>query len=194
MKTKFRKRLLAYLLDMLIVSFIFSSVMAFIPENKNLIVLDSELNQLNEQYLKNEIDSNVYFNRYATITSSLDRELVLSNLFSIVLILGYFVLLPYYWDGQTIGKKIMKIKISKKEGNLNLNDLLLRSLIVNEVAISIISLSFIYILSDFSYFLLTLICSFIQILLVIISIFMIIYRHDGKGVQDLISGTQVVEG
>ena len=194
MKTKFRKRLLAYLLDMLIVSFIFSSVMAFIPENKNLIVLDSELNQLNEQYLKNEIDSNVYFNRYATITSSLDRELVLSNLFSIVLILGYFVLLPYYWDGQTIGKKIMKIKISKKEGNLNLNDLLLRSLIVNEVAISIISLCFIYILSDFSYFLLTLICSFIQILLVIISIFMIIYRHDGKGVQDLISGTQVVEG
>lgn len=194
MKIKFKKRLLAYLLDMIILSFIFSGIMTFIPENKNLVVLESELTELNEQYLKNEVNSSVYFNRYASITASLDKELVLNNLFSIVLILGYFVLLPYYWNGQTIGKKIMKIKINKEKESLGLNDLLLRTFIVNGVASSIISLCFIYILSDFSYFLLTLICSFIQILLVIISVFMIIYRHDGKGVQDLISGTQVVEG
>lgn len=194
MKKKFRRRLCAYLIDVIIVSLIFEAIVFFIPKNNNMVVLESELTEINEQYLKDEINTSIYINRYATIIQSFDKENVPSVLLNLVLILGYFVLLPYYWDGRTIGKRIFNIKITKGKEKLGLNDLVLRSIIVNGIGSSIISLCLVYILPDISYFIVTLICGFLQFLLVIISSFMIIYRHDEKGVQDLISGTQVLEG
>ena len=133
MKTKFSKRLLAYLVDILIVSIIFEGIMLLIPENKNIIVLQSELTEINEKYIKEEIDASVYMHRYASIIQSLDKENIPKVIFNIVLILGYFVLLPYYWDGKTIGKKVLNLKINKGKEKLGLNDLVLRSVIINGI-------------------------------------------------------------
>ena len=50
-----------------------------------------------------------------------------------------------------------------------------------------------YIVNNDIYYNLSIFVSLLQILLVIITSFMIIYRKDEKGVQDLITGTQVIE-
>lgn len=194
MKKMFSKRLGAYLIDIILVSLIFEGIVMILPKNSNITVLESQLTEINEQYLKEEIDTSVYFNRYSTIIKSMDKENVPQTILNIILILGYFVLLPYYWDGKTIGKKMFRLRITKEKEKLGLNELSLRSLIINGLGVSLVSVCLVYILPDMSYFIVTLICGFVQFLLVIISSFMIIYRHDEKGVQDLISGTQVVEG
>ena len=56
-----------------------------------------------------------------------------------------------------------------------------------------ISSTLVYIVNNDIYYNLSIFVSLLQILLVIITSFMIIYRKDEKGVQDLITGTQVIE-
>lgn len=188
----FKRRLLAYLIDIAIVSILFAGIMFILPKNNNMDVLESELTVLNEQVLKEDMDTSVYMNRYANIIHSMDKENVMKVILNVLCILIYFVLVPYYWDGRTIGKKLCKIRIVKEKEKLSIGDLTLRSLIINGIGCTLLSLCFVYLFSDMQYFILTTICGFVQFLLVIISGFMVIYRHDKKGIHDLISHTQVV--
>lgn len=193
MKASFFKRTGAYFIDALIFSLIFSLFTVFIPENNNVNVLNGELTSLGEQILNNELTFSVYFNQYAGIIHSLDKEMFLSNLFNFVLIIGYFAILPFYYNGQTLGKKIFKIKVVKDDGTLTMNDLLVRNIIINGLLFSLIGFGLIFIVNDLTYLIITLILAIIEILLVIISIFMILYRHDKKGLHDLWCNTSVVE-
>ena len=195
MKSKFSNRFLAYLIDIIIVALVFLCLNSFMPKNHNISVLENEITDLRSSYLKKEIDTKVYFNRYAIIRKNLDQQYIPSNLLNVIIILCYFVLVPYYWDGKTIGKKIFKLKIVKSEPNekVCLNNYLVRSIINNGVLCFLISMSTVFLFDDSKYLLITIICGILQFLLVIISGFMIIYRHDKKGVHDLVSGTQVIK-
>ena len=193
MKAKLSKRIGAYLIDIMIVSIIFSILTAFIPESKNIVTLNSEIEKVSENFLNQTISASEYFNQTIILSHSLSKEMFLSNLFNFVLIIGCFVILPYYCNGQTIGKKLLKIKIVKEDGELGVNELIMRNIIVNEFAYTLISLALVFIASDNAYFWITSTLAFIQFLLVIISVFMIIYRKDKKGLQDIISNTQVIE-
>lgn len=195
MKSKFSNRFLAYLIDIIIVALVFLCLNSFMPKNHNISVLENEITDLRSSYLKKEIDTKVYFNRYALIRKNLDQQYIPSNLLNVIIILCYFVLVPYYWDGKTIGKKIFKLKIVKSEPNekVSLNNYLVRSIINNGVLCFLISMSTVFLFDDSKYLLITIICGILQFLLVIISGFMIIYRHDKKGVHDLVSGTQVIK-
>lgn len=193
--SKFSNRFLAYLIDIIIVSLVFLCLNSLMPKNHNISVLENEITDLRSSYLKKEIDTKVYFNRYALIRKNLDQQYIPSNLLNVIIILCYFVLVPYYWDGKTIGKKIFKLKIVKSEPNekVSLNNYLVRSIINNGVLCFLISMSTVFLFDDSKYLLITIICGILQFLLVIISGFMIIYRHDKKGVHDLVSGTQVIK-
>lgn len=193
--SKFSNRFLAYLIDIIIVALVFLCLNSLMPKNHNISVLENEITDLRSSYLKKEIDTKVYFNRYALIRKNLDQQYIPSNLLNVIIILCYFVLVPYYWDGKTIGKKIFKLKIVKSEPNekVSLNNYLVRSIINNGVLCFLISMSTVFLFDDSKYLLITIICGILQFLLVIISGFMIIYRHDKKGVHDLVSGTQVIK-
>ncbi len=193
--SKFSNRFLAYLIDIIIVSLVFLCLNSLMPKNHNISVLENEITDLRSSYLKKEIDTKVYFNRYALIRKNLDQQYIPSNLLNVIIILCYFVLVPYYWDGKTIGKKIFKLKIVKSEPNekVSLNNYLVRSIINNGVLCFLISMSTVFLFDDSKYLLITIICGILQFLLVIISGFMIIYRHDKKGVHDLVGGTQVIK-
>lgn len=193
MTSSLGKRIGAYLIDIVIVSLIFSMLTAFIPESKNIITLNEEIGKVNESFLNQTINSKEYFNQTIILSHSLDKELFLSNLLNFVLMIGYFVILPYYYNGQTIGKKLLKIKIVKDNGKLGVNDLIIRGVIVNQFAYTIISLALIFLVNDSIYFWAITTLGFIQFLLVIISVFMIIYRKDKKALQDVISNTKVIE-
>lgn len=195
MKSKFSNRFLAYLIDIIIVALVFLCLNSLMPKNHNISVLENEITDLRSSYLKKEIDTKVYFNRYALIRKNLDQQYIPSNLLNVIIILCYFVLIPYYWDGKTIGKKKFKLKIAKSEPNekVSLNNYLVRSIINNGVLCFLISMSTVFLFDDSKYLLITIICGILQFLLVIISSFMIIYRHDKKGVHDLVSGTQVIK-
>ncbi len=195
MKAKFSNRLFAFVIDIIIVTLIFYGLNSLIPKNRNTIILENELTELRSDYLKNEINTSIYINRYANLQRALDQQSIPNNILNIILILGYFTLVPYYCNGKTIGKKIFKIRVVKADikEKMSLNDYLIRTLIINGVACFLVSMCVVFLVNDLNYFLITTICGILQFLLVIISGFMIIYRHDKKGVHDLVSGTQVIK-
>lgn len=192
-KSNFGKRLVAYILDAIIVSLIFSFLTMFIKESNNLINLNNQLNTISENFINKTITMKEYFNQYSSIEYLVNKEMFLQNLFSLILMIGYFVILPYYYNGQTIGKKLMKIKIVKEDDKLTINDLALRSLLANGIAMTFIELALIFLIKDTAYFITISILSFIQFLLVITSIFMILYRKDKKALHDIVCKTLVVD-
>lgn len=189
----FKRRFLAFLIDFIIAFLIFKGITLLLPKNSNLISLESELSTLNERYIKKEINNYVYINRYANIILQTDKERIPETIINTFLIIIYFILVPYYWDGKTIGMKILKIRIKKENDKLGINDLAMRSIIINGIGSTLVSLCSIFLFKDIVYFWIILICGIIQFLLVIISGFMVIYRHDEKGIHDLLSGTQVIK-
>ena len=192
-KSNFGKRFVAYILDAIIVSLIFSVLTMFIKESNNLINLNNQLNTISENFINKTITMKEYFNQYSSIEYLVNKEMFLQNLFSLILMIGYFVILPYYYKGQTIGKKMMKIKIVKEDDKLTINDLALRSLLANGIAMTFIELALIFLIKDTPYFITISIFSFIQFLLVITSIFMILYRKDKKALHDIVCKTLVVD-
>lgn len=192
-KSNFCKRLVAYILDAIIVSLIFSVLTMFIKESNNLINLNNQLNTISENFINKTITMKEYFNQFASVEYLISKEMFLQNLFSLILMIGYFVILPYYYKGQTIGKKMMKIKIVKENDKLTINDLALRSLLANGIAMTFIELALIFLIKDISYFITISILSFVQFLLVITSIFMILYRKDKKALHDIVCKTLVVD-
>ena len=187
-----KRRLLAYLIDVVIVSILFAGIILALPKNNNVNVLESELTVLNERFLKDDLDPAVYINYYATIVHAMDKENVLRVILNILCILIYFVLLPYYWDGKTVGMRLCRIRIVKEKEKLSLSDLTIRSLIINGIGCTLLSLCFIYLIGDMSYLILSTIFGFIQFLLVIISGFMVIYRHDKRGIHDFACNVRVI--
>ena len=161
-------------------------------KDENLMKLRSELNIVNELRANKEYKASEHFERYTVITQQIDQECIIYKVLNIIFILGYFTILPYFWNGQTIGKRVMKIKVmSEEDEKVTIVNYLIRNLI-NGLGHVILILLFLYLLPNKMYFAVQLILSFIQIILVMTSIYMILYRKDKRGLHDVFSGTKVV--
>lgn len=193
MKAGFKKRLAAYLLDLVVIAVVLGIIVGIKEKDQKVMRLRSDFNIVNELYASNEIKFQDYFDRFTTLHQQIDQECVCYLIFNILFVLGYFILLPYIWNGQTIGKRIMKIGVvSKTEQKVTIANYLIRNIVVNGLGYMILSLLFLYLLSNKMYFIFTSILCFIQIILVIISISMILYRRDKRSLHDILSGTDVV--
>ena len=190
----FKKRLMAYLLDMIIIVLISTFIGLIIPVSDNLVNLSKEATNIQTSYLNNEISFTKYFNQMADIMKDIDKEQVLTYVVSVLLTLSYFVIYPFYNKGQTLGKKRFKIRVvNDLEEDPSINELLIRNIIINNLGILLIQLLIIFILPATSYYI-TLTClSFLQVIVIIISVFTIIRRKDKKGLHDLVAKTKVIE-
>jgi len=193
MKIKTSKRFGAYLIDLLLLGLVLMVINFFIEESSLVSTLNIDLANLNEQYLKNEISVNEYFNNYSSIIYKLDYERANQVGINILIIIIYFVIIPVINKGKTFGLYIVGYRLSGVEKEVTINKLFIRNLIANGLLYSLGSLFAVYLLKDISYFICITILGIIQILLVIISIFMITYRKDKKGLQDILSKTEIIK-
>lgn len=188
------KRIMAYVVDIIIVGVIIFLISNLVVDANKITNLNQQLNMLNEQVLNHGSNLSDYYKDYALINQQLDLENVFSNIFTIILILLFFVFIPYNNKGQTIGMKMLNIKIvTNDKERLTLRKLMIRNFIVNGLIYLSLSLVFLYILSPNKYFVMTSILGFLQLGLVIVSAFMILYRRDKRGLQDILSKTNIKE-
>ncbi|MDD2435413.1 MAG: RDD family protein [Bacilli bacterium] len=194
MKASFKKRFLAYFLDITLVLVVLTILTPLVIDQDNYNKLNKELLAVGEKRFDKEITSTQYINRSASIFHQMDKERVLVSILNISCILIYFVIIPVYRNGQTYGKKLLKIKVVRNDDKvLTTNDLLFRNIFINGLGYMITCLAVVYFIPSYAYFVLSSILSFVQITLVFTSAFMILYRHDKKGLHDLWTKTQVVE-
>ena len=173
----FKKRLLAYIIDVIILFIIMFFIDFIIPNNSNVVNLNNQIISINDNFINGEIDLNTFINQYSSVSYSIDREMFLYSLVSIFISIGYFVIYP----------------LSNDDNDVSTNSLTLRYLLMHGIGVSIISMCLIFILNDLSYMYAVSILSILQFLVAISSVFMVLYRNDKRSLPDLIAGTKVIE-
>lgn len=183
------KRILAYLLDMFIIGIVIILISSFM-QTKNMNVLGIEIGSLNEQFLMHKVSFITYLNHYSIAFYDLEKQKILINFITLLMMIIYFVVVPYKTNGKTLGKMIFEIKISKE--NINITDYMIRAFMINGLGYTLFSLLLIFILPSFSYFLTISVIAFMQLALVITSFFMLLYNK-GKTLEDMFTKTSVIE-
>lgn len=183
------KRILAYILDMFIIGMIIILISSFM-QTKNMDVLGIEIGSLNEQFLMHEVSFITYLNHYSIAFYDLEKQKILINFITLLIMILYFVVFPYKNKGKTLGKMIFGIKISKKD--IKITDYLVRALMINGLGYTLFAFILIFILPSFSYFLTVSVIAFMQLALVITSFFMLLYNKE-KTLEDMFTKTSVIE-
>ena len=193
-KAMFSQRLLAFLLDVVILSIITTLITAFIPLNDNASKLYEEQNQILEDYVGGTSSMEDYVNQMVDIEYDIAKYTVVSSIIAVVISLLYYVVYPCYNNGQTFGKKLMKIRIKKtNDKDLSMNDLLIRSMVNNSILLNIICIALVLFLSKDLYLTTTSLVSWLQYLVMIISVIMIAFTKNAQGLHDKLAKTEVVQ-
>lgn len=192
MNASFIKRTGAYLFDLTLFAMVLIIFFVVIPR-PDVSGLESEMDLLSQKLIQNEMTFESYIYQVSELCQEMDKKTVLSNVINLIYVLIYFVTIPVIFGGKTLGKHLFKIRIVKDSGKLNFFDMLIRTVINQGLLYMIFGVVAIYLLPSYYYFIVMAFLSIIQILLVIISIFMILYRRDKCGIQDLLSKTHVID-
>lgn len=193
MPAQFNKRFFAYIIDIFIVLVIANLITMFIPISEKTQDYYKELQTTQKKMYDKEIDVKEYTDIVLEDNYNISKGTVLISLTSIIIYILYFVVYQVYNNGQTVGKKLMKIKVkSINDEPLSINTMLFRALIIYGIAANIINLILILLLKKELYLSISNTISIIQSLIVIISVFMILFSKQKRGIHDIITKTEVV--
>ena len=181
------KRIGAYFIDILVVTFAASMLSSISYLNPQL----SKYEDVYKEYVeiaKSDL-STVDANQILEINYRLERNNIYGTFINIVLILIYFVVFQKFNNGQTLGKKLLGIKI---DGNQSLVSYLIRSLILHNVLINTLKVALILSISKDKYIYYSKTILIVELAIEVAIIVMIISRSDRRGLHDLIANTDVV--
>ena len=197
----FVKRALAYFLDMLIVGFIsgtlYFGVDAIFKFDTSITeTYNEKTTELAEKLTETQITEDEYIEEFMDLSTKyyqgMAEESVPYGLIEFIVMIAYMVGLAYYSNGQTIGKKTFNIKVVDKKGKTpSLNTFFVRSLINYSLYVSMVELILVFILNK-GFFELSIIVEGISIVITLLSVIMIVFNDDKRGIHDHISGTKVV--
>ncbi|MCI6002077.1 MAG: RDD family protein [Tenericutes bacterium] len=192
MKATFLQRLLAYLVDAIFVTIIASFFAQGTIDSKKSEELVDRSQKLIEKYVQEDFDVEEAVEEYKTINYENDKLNYVNSIITLVISATYYIGFCYFNKGQTVGKKLMKIRIKSRKGELKASQVVVRALILNNVLILIVLLLLINFVDNNSYYVLKNVLTGINYVFLIISTFMILYRKDKLALQDVITNTMVV--
>ena len=192
-KALFSQRFVAFMIDLFLVSALTTLVTTFIPTNGTIDKLYDQQTKIIENYTSQKITMEEYVNQLVDISYDIAKQTGIATLVGIAISLLYYVLYVYKNDGRTIGKKMMKIKIKKKnDDQLTMNDLLFRTMILQGTLVSIIGFCTILFLDKDTYLATNSLLNLVQYSILLVSFFLIAFTKEKQGLHDKLVGTIVV--
>ena len=191
MRASFMQRFLAYLIDVIIVS-IFVSIFATFMTSEKYQELSKQEETVIKSFTDGELTMEEYVEQTKNIEYRMDKENFNLTLLGLGINIGYFIAFQFINKGQTLGKRLMKIRIKKTQGKLEAKDIVIRALIVNSILSTLVSLIAITFANQESYILVKMLITSLESIIVLISAIMILYRKDKLGLHDMITKTEVV--
>ena len=161
-------------------------------ENLSKYYEDSKLSRKEYKKLEGEVEKD-YQKKYEDLAYKIAKNSSISSAIYIIVTILYFGIFNLVTDGQTLGKKIFKLKIvSSDNGKPNIVSYLIRSVLLYNTIYYLVSLIGIYTLNKENYYLVTNIVYQIQYYIQIIIICMVMLRTDGRGLHDILAKTKVI--
>jgi uncharacterized RDD family membrane protein YckC len=189
-------RLIAFFVDIIILSIFIAIITFWVPSNDSKAYKDAVENEskIMEKFKDGEITTQEFIKQYFENYYIKDKETVLISLITVVVSLGYFGTFAFYNNGQTFGKKLMKIKIVSNDGKEAPHlSLIIRALIINSILTSMLSCVLILFIEKNQYIYTIGLLQLIQTMVLIASLIMVAFRNDKRGIHDIISKTKVIQ-
>jgi len=193
MKVTFFERLGAYLIDMFIVNFIFLIICLGLGNSTS--ETEKLMQELDDKLVASEITPEQYLKEYKIVLYDYQKENIFQSGISLALTIAYYVIFQYMNQGQTIGKKILKLRVVRKDNEKPISILkgLLRSMIIYSILSSTILLGLLHLFNANKYFNAYTILLALEGLFMITTIMFVLYRKDGRGLHDIITNTLVIK-
>lgn len=202
------RRISAFLIDIFLVTFIstiFSSISYVNPFIGNYKVAYDEYREIykseSESVLTNPTIKNVvdYSNKMSKQIYKIDYSMLFNNIYYLVFSFLYFVLFAYFTNGQTLGKKLFKLKVVRQDGEkVKLSNLMLRtflsgsSIFMGVNIIVVIQLLLLMIPQNQVYFYAILFSSMISYVIEIIGL-VLLFSKEHRSLDDIIGSTKVID-
>lgn len=202
------RRISAFLIDVFLVTFvstIFSSISYVNPFIENYKVAYDEYREIykseSESVLTNPTIKNVvdYSNKMSKQIYKIDYSMLFNNIYYLVFSFLYFVLFAYFTNGQTLGKKLFKLKVVRQDGEkVKLSNLMLRTLLSGSSIfmgvniIVVIQLLLLMIPQNQVYFYAILFSSMISYVIEIIGL-VLLFSKEHRSLDDIIASTKVID-
>lgn len=190
----FTERLAALLIDIFLISVITSIFSLAVVNSDNYNKLAKESSKLMNEYVEGKIKPTTYISRASDISYDISRETAGLTIITLAVYILYFMVYQYKNNGQTIGKKILKIRVvSNDQRKLNMNSFAIRSLIINSILINMLELSTTLLATKDIYFISSMILESINYILLFVVAMFVLTRKDKRGIHDIITNTKVVK-
>ena len=163
-------------------------------ENLSKYYEDSKLSKKEYKKLESEAELD-YQKKYEDLAYKIAKNSSISSAIYIIVTILYFGIFNLITDGQTLGKKLFKLKIvssGSDDSKPNIVSYLIRSVLLYNTIYYLVSLIGIYTLNKENYYLVTNIVYQIQYYIQIIIICMVMLRADSRGLHDILAKTKVI--
>lgn len=192
-KPSFLKRVVAYLIDIIIVTLLATVISMIFINNTNYQKRSEELMQLTKKYTAGEISKEEYSKEFDVLNYYVTKDGVGTTIVNCAVAIVYYVILCYFCHGITLGKFLMKIRIvSANDKELNIGNYLIRGLFIDLILSNLVSIIFVYAMSKDLFISVYPKVSSVLSLFLLVSLLFMMYREDGKGLHDLMANTKVI--
>ena len=188
----FFKRICAFLIDCVILYLAITLIGSFVPVSSNLNNLNNQTIELMNKYLNAEVSEDKFIEETNNLNYEISKATYLNSIVGIVIYILYFIVYQSYNNGQTLGKKWMKIQVLKQDDSkVDVNSLLFRALIPYGIFVNILCLILLISLNKSTYMPLSVWLNNIH--LIVIGVTIIMMSVKGRGLHDVLAKTKVKE-
>ena len=192
------KRFLAYLIDILLVGFIaaaIASINVLNPYYDDYLDAYDKFNETLDSVDEDNVMEIVTSNSFALEYKNVLKYGACASIISVSCYLLYFVGFQKWNKNQTIGKKLMKIKVVNKDGSDNVSvwQYVLRTILLYNLFFNSLGICLAFYFSGKSFLIAFMVVSMLGYFITYIGYLMIFLKKDGRGLHDIVSGTIVVE-
>ena len=192
-KVYFLQRALAYLIDYLVITVIGIIFGMFLISNSDdYTKAVNSIDELAHSYTQGEIDNKEYIREYGNLAYEVEKDTAFLTIVELIVSIGYFGTFAYYNGGMTLGKKVMKIKVSTDCGEeLSHGKFILRASFISFTYTKCLTLFAVLFIGKDSFYKVYLPLELFRMIFIVVTVIMVLKRKDTRGIHDLIVGSQV---
>lgn len=194
MKAYFLPRAIAFVIDSILILFISSLCFRIFPQYTNYIKLNQQLEESYQNYLNQENTVQEYIAQVNDLSYDISYQKVPYMIIYIGLTILYYVIFQEKMKGQTVGKKLLRIRVvsAEKETDISTNQYLIRAMINQTLFLNLIDLGMVLFMNKNVYGYVNIFLVITQFVVIIICLIMVLYRKDARGLHDIAANTKVV--
>ena len=188
----FFKRLGAFFLDCTILFFALTFINLFIPTFVDVNDLNDRTMEITPKYIEGEVTQEKFIEETNEISYLLQKGTYLTTIAGIIVYILYFVVYQAYNNGQTLGKKVFKIRVVKMDDDIpSINVLIRRCLIPYGILVNFILAILILVLNQDIYNTINVVLTNLHLVVLGMSILGMLIKK--RGIHDYLANTKIEE-